>query len=68
MNMYRRGDEVFGVTNLPRYKKPVLYVGNGCVIRKIASFGSKEDAEEFCEMLNRWFGFEKGEQKCSGSD
>ena len=23
---------------------------------------TKEDAEEFCEMLNRWFGFERGEQ------
>lgn len=63
MNVYRRGGEVLGVTNLPRYKKPVLYVGNGYAFRKIASFNSKEDAEEFCEMLNRWFGFEGGEQK-----
>lgn len=68
MNAYRRGDEVFGVTHLPTHKKPVLYIGNGCVIRKIASFDSKEDAEEFCEILNRWFGFEKGETECSGLD
>lgn len=59
MNTYRRGGEVFGVTKLPRYKKPVLYVGNGYVIRKIASFDSEENAEEFCEMLNRWFGFDR---------
>lgn len=68
MNKYQYGDEVFGVTKFPRYKKPVLYIGKGYAIQKVASFDSEEWAERFCEMLNRWFGFEEGEQKCSGSD
>ena len=58
MNGIRRGDEVIYITHLQGYKKPVLAIGNGCVIQKIASFDSEEYAESFCKLLNNWFGLE----------
>lgn len=58
MNGIRRGDEVIYITHLQGYKKPVLAIGNGCVIQKIASFDSEEYAESFCEILNRWLGLD----------
>ena len=63
MNGIRRGDEVIYITHLQGYKKPVLMIGNRNVIQKIASFDSEDFAEAFSEMLNRWFGIEKEEQK-----
>ena len=54
----QRGDEHIYVTHLPTHKKPVLCLGNGCVIQKIASFDSEEYAEEFCKLLLKWFGLE----------
>ena len=59
MNGYVFGKEHIYITHLPGYKKPVLAVGNGCVIRKIASFNSEEDAEVFCLMLGRWLGCDR---------
>lgn len=56
MNGYRKGDEVIYITHIQGYKKPVLAIGNGCVIHKIASFDSEEDAEYFCKLLGRWLG------------
>ena len=58
MNGIRRGDEVIYITHIQGYKKPVLAIGNGCVIQKIASFDSDEYAVGFCKMLNKWFGLE----------
>ena len=63
MNSFRRGDEYIHITHLPGYKKPVLAIGNGGVIRKAASFDSEEDAIEFNKMLNRWFGFNLEEKE-----
>lgn len=57
----RRGDEYIYVTHLPTHKKPVLCLGNGCVIQKIASFDSEEYAEGFYGLLLKWFGLEDEE-------
>ena len=59
MNGIRRGDEAIYITHFPGLKKPVLAIGNGCVIQKIASFDSEEYAENFCQMLNEWLGLKK---------
>ncbi len=59
MNGFRRGDEHIYITHFPGLKKPVLAIGNGYIIHKVGSFDSEEDAEGFCEMLNKWFGFMK---------
>ena len=56
MNSFSRGDEYIYVTHLPGLKKPVLAIGNGYVIQKIASFDSEECAEGFCKMLKKWLG------------
>lgn len=61
MNSFGRGDEYIGITHLPGYKKPILAIGNKNVIRKIASFNSEEDAEDFCKLLSKWFGLEEVE-------
>ena len=58
MNSFSRGDEYIYITHLPGLKKPVLAIGNKCVIQKIGSFDSEEYAEGFCEMLKRWLGLE----------
>ena len=50
----RRGDEYIYVTHLQTHKKPVLCLGNGCVIQKIASFDSEEYAEGFYKLLLKW--------------
>lgn len=52
----RRGDTVIYITHFPNLKKPVIAIGNGCVISKIASFDSEEAAEVFYAMLCDWLG------------
>ena len=56
MNCYAMGNERIYITHLPNLKKPVLAVGNGKCIQKIASFDSEEYAEGFSLMLGRWLG------------
>ena len=56
----RRGDQVIFLTHFPNLKKPVLAIGNGCVIEKIASFDSEEEAESFYKMLCEWLGVQEG--------
>lgn len=56
---FRRGDETIHITHLPKYKKPVLLIGNGLCYQKIASFDSEEYAEGFCKMLEKWLGLDK---------
>ena len=53
---FRRGEETIHITHLPNYKKPVLLVGNGLCLQKIASFDSEEYAEGFCNLLGKWLG------------
>lgn len=62
MNSFRRGDEYIHITHLPGLKKPVLAIGNGNVLHKIASFDSEESANDFNKMLNKWFGFDEEKQ------
>lgn len=59
MNGYAMGNEHIYITHLPDLKKPVLAIGNGGVIRKIASFDSEECAECFSLMLGRWLGVDR---------
>jgi len=63
MNSVGKGDETIYITHLPGLKKPVLAIGHGCVLRKVASFNDEESAELFSEMLNRWLGLENEVQK-----
>lgn len=53
---FKRGEEVIYITHLPDRKKPVLLVGNGYCVKKIATFDSEEYAEGFCNMLSKWLG------------
>lgn len=62
MNGIRRGNEVIYITHLPGLKKPVLAIGNGYVIQKIATFDNEEVAEGFSKMLNEWFELEEKEK------
>lgn len=62
MNSFSRGDEMIYITHLPGLKKPCLAVGNKCVVRKVATFNTEEDAEEFCAMLKSWLGLEDREE------
>lgn len=59
MNSYAMGNEHIYIMHLPDLKKPVLAVGNGKCIQKIASFDSEEYAEGFSLMLGRWFGVDR---------
>ena len=59
MNSYVLGNEHIYIMHLPNLKKPVLAVGNGCTIYKIASFDSEEDAEGFSQMLGKWLGCDR---------
>ena len=63
MNSICRGDEVISITHLPGYKRPALCIGTQLVIHKVASFNSEEDAEEFCALLNDWFGLNREEKE-----
>lgn len=58
MNGWRRGDVVIHVGYLSNRKRPALAIGTRYTARKIASFNSKEDAEEFCDLMNEWLGLE----------
>ena len=51
---FRRGNETIHITHLPDLKKPVLLVGNGYCVQKIASFDSEESAKSFCKLLEKW--------------
>lgn len=51
-----RGDEHIYVKHLPGHKRPVLCIGNGCVIKKLASFDNDECAESFYKLLLKWVG------------
>lgn len=51
---FRRGEEKIQITHLPSHKRPVLLVGYGNCLQKIASFDSEEMAEGFCKLLDGW--------------
>ena len=53
---FRRGEEVIHIAHVQNCKKPVLLIGNGYSVRKIASFDSEGEAENFCKLLEKWFG------------
>lgn len=54
-----KGDETIYICEIKEYKKPVLMVGLGYIVHKIASFNSEEEADYFIDMLERWLGTEK---------
>ena len=45
--LYRKGDICIGIGNLPMNKRKCLYIQQGVVIHKVASFSSDADADEF---------------------
>ena len=65
---FRRGDTVIYFTHFPNLKKPVLAIGNGCVVSKIASFDSEEAAEGFYAMLCDWLGVKMEDQNDRAGD
>ena len=65
MNGIRKGNEVIYITHLPNHKRPVLAIGNGYAIQKIATFDNEEVAEGFCQMLNTWLGLEDTDETAS---
>jgi len=50
--LYKKGDKVIGVGNLPNSKRKSLYVGNDYCITKVASFSNDETADTFESYLN----------------
>lgn len=54
--VYRSGEKAIGIGNLPRSKRKCLYVQDGCIIRKVASFTSDQDAEMFERRLQYFLG------------
>lgn len=59
MDSFRRGDESIHIIHIADYKKPILGIRNGNTIRKVASFNDDECAEEFHNLLCRWFKLEE---------
>lgn len=64
----RRDKETIYVTHLGNLKKPVLAIGNGGVVKKIASFDSEEAAEDFYAMLCDWLGVKMEDQNDRAGD
>lgn len=62
MGGIRRGDYVIYVTHLPTHKKPILAIGNGNAMQKIASFDSEEYAGSFYKMLCEWLGLKEEDE------
>lgn len=56
--IYRLGNKVIGIGNLPNGKRKSLYVGNDCCITKVASFSSDEAADKFESYLSYFLGLE----------
>ena len=62
MDGFRRGDESIHIIYIDGYKKPILGIGNGNTIKKVASFNDDECAEEFHNLLCRWFKLEADDE------
>ena len=59
MKGFERGDEaIFIVKNVKGRKKPLLTLGKGNRIMRIAVFSDEECAERFYKVLQEWFGVE----------
>ena len=56
-----KGKDRIGVTHFPNCKRPCLFIGNGCVIQKVATFNSEEHAEGFYRMLLRFLDLQEDE-------
>ena len=61
MHGFRKGDVQIYITHLPDFKKPVLLLGKGNEVRKIASFNSEKDAKAFCHTLDDWLEIKENE-------
>lgn len=58
MDSFKKGNESIHIMYIPRNKKPILGIGNGNTIEKVASFNDDECAEKFHDLLCRWFELE----------
>ena len=66
--LYKKGNKVIGVGNLPNSKRKSLYVGNTCCITKVASFSSDEAADKFESYLDYFLGLEPQAEKAGDTD
>ena len=57
--LYRKGEIVIGVGNLPNTKRKSLYVGTEYCVTKVASFSSDEAADKFENYLYYFLGLDK---------
>lgn len=55
MSVFTRGEERIAIMRIPERKHKVLAIGKDNVFQPIASFTSDESADQFEEMLDRWF-------------
>ena len=49
-----QADMVIGITTFGAYKQPALYVQEGNQKRTIAQFFSKDAADRFLKLLEKW--------------
>ena len=57
--LYRKGERVIGVGNLPNTKRKSLYVGTLNCVAKVASFSSDEAADKFEDYLCYFLGLDE---------
>ena len=57
--IYKKGDVVIAVSELPKRKKKCLLVGNDLAITKVASFDDDEAAEMFMNVLEYFCGIRR---------
>ena len=56
--LYKKGDKVIGIGDLPNSKRKSLYVGNDYCITKVASFSNDEASDTFESYLCYFLGLE----------
>lgn len=56
--LYKKGDKVIGIGNLPNSKRKSLYIGNSYCITKVASFSNDEASDIFESYLSYFLGLE----------
>ena len=55
---FSKGNKMIRIEQFDRFeKRPVLYVGEGNKLLKVASFGSEEQARIFVDTLKEFFGY-----------
>lgn len=58
-----KGDVTIGIGHVPGYKRPCLFIQEGVIINKCASFTDEEEAERFFKVLADFCGLKGDEIK-----